>query len=96
MIVLITHKLPPSIRGRLKLWCVEPKPNVFISNVNGRIATLIINMITSVSSKNTGGIIIQSDKSINGFSITEFGCTDGKLFVLDGICVFRENHKKQD
>lgn len=90
MVVLITHKLPNSIRGRLKLWFIEPKPQVFISNLNGKNADNIIDMITKNSPPEAGGIIIRSNNSIDGFSVTEFGKSLDKIFVLDGICIFKE------
>lgn len=90
MIVLITHKLPASIRGRLKMWFVEPKPQVFISNLNGKIADSIIEMIINNSPPETGGLIIKSTKTVSGFSVKEFGRSLNKMFVLDGICIFME------
>ena len=31
MVVVMANNLPPAIRGRLKLWFVEPRANVFVS-----------------------------------------------------------------
>ena len=31
MLVVVANDLPPAVRGRMKLWFVEPRPNVFVS-----------------------------------------------------------------
>ena len=36
MTVLIANDTPPAIRGILKRWFVEPKPNDFVGTVNRR------------------------------------------------------------
>ena len=36
MTVIITNDTPPAIRGILKRWFVEPKPNVFVGTLNKR------------------------------------------------------------
>ena len=36
MTVLVANDTPAAIRGMLKRWFVEPKPNVFVGTVNRR------------------------------------------------------------
>ena len=36
MTVIIANDTPPAIRGLLKRWFVEPRPNVFVGSVNAR------------------------------------------------------------
>ena len=36
MTVIVANDTPPAIRGMLKRWFVEPKPNVFVGTVNQR------------------------------------------------------------
>ena len=38
MIVVVADSIPPAIRGRMKLWFIEPKPNVFVSGVKDTVA----------------------------------------------------------
>ena len=38
MLVFIANDLPPAVRGRMKLWFVEPRPNVFVSSVKDSVA----------------------------------------------------------
>ena len=36
MTVIIANDTPPAIRGLLKRWFIEPRPNVFVGSVNAR------------------------------------------------------------
>lgn len=42
MIVLIAQHLAPAVRGRLKLWFIEPKPNVFVSGIKDHQAEKVV------------------------------------------------------
>ncbi|MGD0816213.1 MAG: type I-E CRISPR-associated endoribonuclease Cas2e, partial [Verrucomicrobiota bacterium] len=36
MTVIIAHDTPDAIRGLLKRWFIEPRPNVFVGTINRR------------------------------------------------------------
>lgn len=38
MIVVFSDRIPPAVRGKMKLWFIEPSPNVFISSVSDALA----------------------------------------------------------
>ena len=42
MMVVIASELPPAVRGRMKLWFIEPRPNVFVSGIKDALAERII------------------------------------------------------
>ena len=45
MIVVIANDIPEAIRGKMKLFFIEVKPNVFISGVNDYVGTKIVNYL---------------------------------------------------
>ena len=45
MLVVIANDLPPAVRGRMKLWFVEPRPNVFVSGIKDSVARHVINYL---------------------------------------------------
>jgi CRISPR-associated endoribonuclease Cas2 subtype I-E len=45
MAVLVANYTPPAIRGMLKRWFVEPKPNVFVSTVNPRTRDKVLDYV---------------------------------------------------
>jgi len=38
VLVVIANNIPPAVRGRLKLWFVEPRANIFVSGVKDNVA----------------------------------------------------------
>ena len=38
MVVVVANSLPDRIRGRMKLWFVEPRANVFVSGISDHVA----------------------------------------------------------
>ena len=45
MIVIVANALPDAVRGKLKLWCIEPKPNVFVSGVKDQLARRVVDLV---------------------------------------------------
>ena len=45
MTVIVANDTPPAIRGMLKRWFVEPKPNVFVGTVNRRTRDKILDEV---------------------------------------------------
>lgn len=42
MLVVIAENLPDAVRGKMKLWFIEPKPNVFVSSVADALARKVV------------------------------------------------------
>ena len=45
MLVVIANNLPPAVRGRMKLWFVEPRANVFDSGIKDSVAKSVIDYL---------------------------------------------------
>jgi CRISPR-associated protein Cas2 len=68
MTVIICHDVPDAIRGLLKRWFIEPRPNVFVGTINRRTRDKTLEYIK----RNAPGItmlIISSDPNCQGFKI---------------------------
>lgn len=59
MIVVIAHYLPDAVRGKMKLWFIEPTPNIFVSGIKDYLAKDIINFLMSHCSSQSGLIIFE-------------------------------------
>ena len=57
MMVVIASELPPAVRGRMKLWFIEPRPNVFVSGVKDALSERIIRYLVRHCPKNSGLMI---------------------------------------
>ena len=42
MLVVIANNIPPAVRGRLKLWFVEPRANNFVFGVKDNVAQKVV------------------------------------------------------
>lgn len=74
MTVIVCNDTPPAIRGLLKRWFVEPKPNVFVGTVNKRTREKTIQYILRNAPK-LGMLVLSSAGNSQGFSIMAYGDT---------------------
>ena len=74
MTVLVANDTPPAIRGLLKRWFIEPRPNVFVGTINRRTREKTLDYIIR-NAPDLGLLVIATDESAQGFSIKAFGET---------------------
>ena len=89
MTVIVANDVPPAIRGLLKRWFVEPRPNVFVGSVNRRTREKTLEYIRR-NAAGLGMLVISSDNSSQGFSVQSFGDTDRKEVMLSGLHLIAE------
>ena len=89
MTVIVANDTPPSIRGMLKRWFIEPKPNVFVGTVNRRTRQKTIEYIRR-NAPNLGLLIVGSDNSSQGFFIKTFGETNRRVIKNCGLYLIAE------
>lgn len=85
MIVLLANYLPDAVRGKIKLWFVEPHPNVFVSGVKDSLAMAIVDMLMEFCPAESGLIIFQSISSPPFFQIFTTGNTSRKISDITGL-----------
>jgi len=89
MTVIIANDTPPAIRGLLKRWFIEPRPNVFVGSVNTRTRSKTLEYIRR-NAPGLGLLVIGTDRSSQGFSIECFGVTLRRPVRLSGLQVLAE------
>jgi CRISPR-associated protein Cas2 len=87
--VLIAHDTPPAIRGILKRWFIEPKPNVFIATLNRRTRHKVIQYVIR-NAPAMSLLIIHSDNSCQGYQIERHGEPDRQDIELSGLWLIAE------
>ncbi len=75
MTVLIANNTPDAIRGILKRWFIEPKPNVFVGTVNRKTRDKTIEYVLR-NAKDLGLLVIATENNSQGFTVKHFGQTD--------------------
>lgn len=89
MTVIIANDTPPAIRGLLKRWFIEPRPNVFVGTVNRRTRDKTLEYIRR-NAPGLGMLVIASERSSQGFTITQFGETNRIPVLACGLHLVAE------
>lgn len=95
MLVVLANNLPPAVRGRMKLWFVEPKANVFISGVKDSVALTVIEYLHKHCPSDSGVIIFRSLPKPPGYEIQTIGPTKKTLTNISGLQLVIETLNKQ-
>ena len=93
MTVIVANDTPDAIRGMLKRWFIEPKPNVFVGTLNPRTHAKVLDYITRNSPNEFGMLIISSQPNCQGYQIERIGpcgCAGRKPEVVSGISLVAE------
>jgi len=69
MIVITAKNIPEFVRGYLRRWFIEPKPNVFVSSIKKNIFDEILEYLNDYISEEHHFIAVISDNSQQGFDI---------------------------
>jgi CRISPR-associated protein Cas2 len=90
MVVVIAEHLPPAIRGRIKLWFIEPKPGVFISGLNDSLAEKVVNYLFDKSRISSGILIFQSIPRAPWYKIRRRGLTTRQIVNISDLELIQE------
>lgn len=84
MVVVIANDLPPAVRGRMKLWFVEPRANVFVSGIKDSVADAVIEYLIKSCPSSSGLMVFQRVNKTPGYKIWGVGDPNKTVTVLDG------------
>jgi CRISPR-associated protein Cas2 len=95
MTIIVADNTPPAVRGLLKRWFVEPRPNVFVGTVNHRIRQSVIAYVRRLA-PDMGMLVIASDNSSQGFRVESFGETQRRPVIYCGLHLIAEQWDGQE
>ena len=84
MTVMILERVPPSLRGELTRWLIQPKTGVFVGRVSARVRELLWRRVQA-SLKGGAALLIFSDNTEQGFTISSLGDTSKVMTDFDGL-----------
>lgn len=93
MLVVVANNLPPAVRGRMKLWFVEPQPNVFVSGIKDSVAQAVIDYLYRHCPARSGVMIFRSLSKPPGYEIRTIGPTRKEMVELNGLQLIVETLK---
>lgn len=84
MTVIIAQDTPDTIRGILKRWFIEPKPNVFMGTMNRSVREKVLTYVRS-QAMGVRMLVIHSSPNCQGFEIEQINDPDYSGIALDGL-----------
>ena len=85
MLVVVANDLPPAVRGRMKLWFVEPRPNIFVSGIKDSVAQTVVEYLYEHCPPASGITIFRSLPQPPGYEIRQIGVPSKELIELSGL-----------
>ncbi|MBQ7206497.1 MAG: type I-E CRISPR-associated endoribonuclease Cas2 [Lentisphaeria bacterium] len=85
MVVIVANSLPDALRGKIKLWFVEPKPNVFVSGITDSLADRVVDLLMEKAPISSGLVIFKSISKAPHFRIYVRGATAKQLTCISGL-----------
>lgn len=88
MVVLILESVPPSLRGELSRWMLEPKGGVFVGTLSGAVRDLLWDK--AIREVRQGGCtMLHRADNEQGFAVRSFGDTSRAVEEWDGLFLVR-------
>ncbi|MHB1606594.1 MAG: type I-E CRISPR-associated endoribonuclease Cas2e [Leptospirales bacterium] len=85
MLVVIVNDLPPAVRGRMKLWFIEPRPNVFVSGIKDSVAQKVVDYLYGHCPYESGLMVFRRISQTPGYEIRGIGDTNRDLTEMSGL-----------
>jgi CRISPR-associated protein Cas2 len=95
MIVVIANDLPPAVRGRMKLWFIEPRPNVFVSGIKDSTAEYVANYLFSHCPPESGLLVIKRIPKAPGYAVLGTGDISRGFTEISGLQLILERDAPQ-
>lgn len=96
MLVVIANDLPPAVRGRMKLWFVEPRPNVFVSGIRDAVAKEVVDYLHKYCPPASGLMVFRRTAAAPGYEIRGVGDTTRNLAEISGLQLVIEKEAAAD
>lgn len=94
MLIVVANDLPPAVRGRMKLWFVEPRPNVFVSGIKDSVANTVVDYLIKHCPAESGVMMFRSLPKPPGYEIRTIGPTRKTLTEISGLPLVIETLRK--
>ena len=82
---MVANDLPPAVRGRMKLWFVEARPNIFVSGIKDSVANKVTDYLFTHCPPSSGLTIFNSIRQPPGYQIRSLGDIKKSLTKISGL-----------
>ena len=84
MVVLLLQRVPPSLRGELTRWLIEPSAGVFVGKVSAMVRDRLWDKAMA-EAKDGAGVLIYDAPTEQGFLVRLFGEPTRDLVDCEGV-----------
>ncbi len=91
MIVVIANHIPDAVRGKMKLWFTEPKPNIFISGIRDSLADDVIELMMKHCPPSSGLLIFKEISKPPFYRIYAKGIPSRNISTISGLQLITES-----
>jgi len=88
MLVLILERVPPSLRGELTRWLLEPKAGVFVGRVSAIVRDKLWDKACS-QARDGGCLMLYTSDTEQGYRVRSWGETARAIEDFEGLCLVR-------
>ncbi len=89
MVVMVLETVPPSVRGELTRWLIEPHPGVFVGHVSAMVRDKLWEKCCKHLKKGGGALQIWSTNTEQKFQMRAFGMTKREIVNYEGLQLIR-------
>lgn len=82
------------MRGRMKLWFIEPRANLFVSGIKDSVANTVVEYLYKHCPPESGVIMFRSLPKPPGFEIRTIGPVRKSMIEIDGLQLILETLKE--
>jgi len=88
VVVILLERVPPSLRGELTRWMLEPRTGVFVGTLSAMVRDKLWERVCG-GMKEGAGMLIHSTDNEQGFAIRLWGDTRRVALDFDGLTLIR-------
>jgi CRISPR-associated protein Cas2 len=89
MLVMVLERVPPSLRGELTRWLLEPKSGLYVGTVSAMVRDRLWEKC--VKGLRDGALMqIWNTNNEQGFAMRTMGITQRELIDMEGLQLLRE------
>lgn len=89
MVVLFLERVPPSLRGELSRWMVEPQAGVFVGNVTALVRDKLWERACG-GSRGGSALMLYSTNNEQGYGFQLWGAPDYHPEEFEGLLLIRK------
>lgn len=88
MVVMILESVPPSLRGELTRWMLEPKAGVFVGSLSALVRDKLWDKVRR-NARGGGCMMIHRTNNEQGFAIRFWGNCTREVVDFEGLSLIR-------